>query len=365
MTGLLGNMDNLRGILAQPSTNDFALALLANSGYSPRRRGLGEIIGQSMLQSRQMAAEQAQQKLREQYMRAQIEAMNAPGAAPQRRIVKGPDGLDYYEDGTRVLPNVQAPAPMAKPRETRTVNDGLAVRTEEFNSETGKWEVVATAPRFAPPSPAAVVNNYPGVTAGPEFPKPSAGEYRPDPTKPGLAVEPGSARDLENKAAAEKAAAAAQSRKFKAQSVIGILDRAINNVNAETAGAGGVLMKKLPGSAAVDLASDIETIVANLSFDELANMRAQSTTGGALGAIAVRELDLLGSTVANLKQEQSPPRLRENMKKIRFHYDRWLLAVEGKDPDKVVVGPRDKGGASQQSSAEIRSAADAIIGRGR
>jgi hypothetical protein len=110
-------------------------------------------------------------------------------------------------------------------------------------------------------------------------------------------------------------------------------------------------MKKFPGSGAVDLASDIETIVANLSFDELANMRAQSTSGGALGGIAVKELDLLGSTVASLRQEQSPPQLRENMQKIRYHYDRWLLAVEGKDPDKVGTGPRETGGPSNRGKS--------------
>ena len=156
--GLLGDPTALRGLLQSPSTTDFALAMLANSGYSPRRRSLGEIVGASMLQSRQMAAEQAQQKLREQYMQAQIAAMQQRPEA-QRRIVKGPDGLDYYEDGTRVLPNVQAPAAMLKPRESRTVNDGPLVRTEEFNPETGQWELIAKAPRWSPQAPAAAAES--------------------------------------------------------------------------------------------------------------------------------------------------------------------------------------------------------------
>ena len=156
--GLLGDPTALRGLLQSPSTTDFALAMLANSGYSPRRRSLGEIVGASMLQSRQMAAEQAQQKLREEYMRAQIAAMQQRPEA-QRRIVKGPDGLDYYEDGTRVLPNVQAPAASRKPRETREVNDGSLVRTEEFNPETGQWELIAKAPRWSPQAPAAAAES--------------------------------------------------------------------------------------------------------------------------------------------------------------------------------------------------------------
>lgn len=156
--GLLGDPTALRGLLQSPSTTDFALAMLANSGYSNRRRSLGEIVGASMLQSRQMAAEAAQQKLREQYMQAQIAAMQQRPEA-QRRIVKGPDGLDYYEDGTRVLPNVQAPAASRKPRETREVNDGPLVRTEEFNPETGQWELIAKAPRWSPQAPAAAAES--------------------------------------------------------------------------------------------------------------------------------------------------------------------------------------------------------------
>lgn len=95
MAGLLGGMDQMRGILASPSTNDFALALLANSGYNSRRKSLGEIIGTSMLQSRAMAAEQAQQKLREQYMRAQIEAMQARPQAQAQSPFANINPRDY------------------------------------------------------------------------------------------------------------------------------------------------------------------------------------------------------------------------------------------------------------------------------
>lgn len=96
--GLLGGMEGLRGILASPSTNDFALALLANSGYSNRRRGLGEIIGTSMMQSRAMAAEAAQQKLREQYMQAQIAAMQQKQEprSEELEMVLGEDGRPVF-----------------------------------------------------------------------------------------------------------------------------------------------------------------------------------------------------------------------------------------------------------------------------
>jgi hypothetical protein len=96
--GLLGAVGGAQGLLQNPATMDLGLAMLANSGYNSRRRGFGEILGTSMLQSRQMAAEAAQQKLREQYMQAQIQAMQekAQPAAEANEIVIGPDGKPVY-----------------------------------------------------------------------------------------------------------------------------------------------------------------------------------------------------------------------------------------------------------------------------
>jgi hypothetical protein len=96
--GLLGAVGGAQGLLQNPATMDLGLALLANSGYQSRRRGFGEILGTSMLQSRQMAAEAAQQKLREQYMQAQIQAMQEKRqpAAEDNEIVIGPDGKPVY-----------------------------------------------------------------------------------------------------------------------------------------------------------------------------------------------------------------------------------------------------------------------------
>ena len=103
--GLLGAVGGAQGLLQNPATMDLGLALLANSGYQSRRRGFGEILGTSMLQSRQMAAEAAQQKLREQYMQAQIQSMQEKRqpAAEENQIVVGPDGEPVY------VPRSQAP----------------------------------------------------------------------------------------------------------------------------------------------------------------------------------------------------------------------------------------------------------------
>ena len=93
--GLLGAVGGAQGLLQNPATMDLGLALLANSGYQSRRRGFGEILGTSMLQSRQMAAEAAQQKLREQYMQAQIQAMQQKPEAAARSPFAAIDPSKY------------------------------------------------------------------------------------------------------------------------------------------------------------------------------------------------------------------------------------------------------------------------------
>ena len=87
-------------------------------------------------------------------------------------------------------------------------------------------------------------------------------------------------------------------------------------VSGWTAGAGSVLAG-IPGSPAKDLQAAIETIKANLGFDELQTMRDNSPTGGALGQVAVQELEALRSTLSSLDQAQSPEQVVASLKRIQ------------------------------------------------
>jgi hypothetical protein len=57
-------------------------------------------------------------------MTGQVDVLQQAPTPAQRRIVQGPDGNQYYEDGTRVLPGVDAPV-VAPDREIRTGPDGV------------------------------------------------------------------------------------------------------------------------------------------------------------------------------------------------------------------------------------------------
>ena len=91
------------------------------------------------------------------------------------------------------------------------------------------------------------------------------------------------------------------------------IDKAISKVSNSTAGLGGALFSSIPLTEARDLRGIIDTIKANLGFEQLQSMRDSSPTGGALGQVSEREINFLQSVLANLEQSQSPDQLRENL----------------------------------------------------
>jgi len=116
--------------------------------------------------------------------------------------------------------------------------------------------------------------------------------------------------------AAAAAVAAAPQRLKSAQNLTRLIDDAAANTSYWTAGLGS-LIAVVPGTPAADLAGTMESIKSNLAFDRLQQMRDESRTGGALGQIVLRELDMLASVWASTQQSQSPPQLRENLAVLR------------------------------------------------
>lgn len=110
--------------------------------------------------------------------------------------------------------------------------------------------------------------------------------------------------------------------------VINKVDEALGNVGFWTSGLGAESMAFVGGTDARDLSADLETIKANLGFAELQAMRDASPTGGALGQVAVQELQALQSTIASLDQGQSAGQLKNGLNQVKRHYGNWLDAVK-------------------------------------
>ncbi len=64
--------------------------------------------------------------------------------------------------------------------------------------------------------------------------------------------------------------------------------------------------------------SAVDTIKANLGFAELKKMRDESPTGGALGQVAVQELEMLQATVAKL--DQTDTNFQDNVARVKELY---------------------------------------------
>lgn len=161
--------------------------------------------------------------------------------------------------------------------------------------------------------------------------------------------------DKGDRAVADAEAARIKSNKagaYKASSIINTIDTALSQVGGNTAGLGGALMSKLAGSEAVDLNANLETITAVLGFDQLQAMRDASPTGGALGQVSERELIALQSTVASLRQEQSPDQLRANITKVKKHYQNWLDTLNGINPDERDAKTKEKNNSFVPNAAD-------------
>ncbi|MFZ1618675.1 MAG: hypothetical protein WAT41_15110, partial [Flavobacteriales bacterium] len=102
--------------------------------------------------------------------------------------------------------------------------------------------------------------------------------------------------------------------------MIANIDRAVDAADWTTTGVVGSIAKSVPGTPAHNLANIIDTIEANIGFDRLQQMRNESQTGGALGQVAVQELDALQKSIASLKQSQSDKQFRDNLLMVKRRY---------------------------------------------
>lgn len=82
----------------------------------------------------------------------------------------------------------------------------------------------------------------------------------------------------------------------------------------------GAVAANIAGTRAFDAAQLADTISAGIAFDRLQAMRESSPTGGALGAVTERELDLLKSSLGSISQSQSQDQLLQNLSRLEEIY---------------------------------------------
>lgn len=172
----------------------------------------------------------------------------------------------------------------------------------------------------------AGARNTGGPAGGTVYGKPPMGyRYTQDGN---LEPVPGGPADMKVKAAERKEILQKWGIEKKADLVIGKIDEAKKKAGGLETGLSGSIVKKIPGTQAYDLSKVIEMIKANIGFSELNAMRQASPTGGALGQVAVQELDFLQAALGSLDQAQSRGELLKNLEAIKTHFQNWKKTVE-------------------------------------
>ena len=142
-----------------------------------------------------------------------------------------------------------------------------------------------------------------------------------------------------------KAQAALTAMEAKTGVVDAAIERAMGKVSGLSAGL-GAMTAGIPSSPARDLRADLETIKANLGFDELQTMRDNSPTGGALGQVAVQELEALRATLSSLDQAQSPEALVDSLRRVQEI--RRAAAARRREAFANTYGDEEQSGAGRE-----------------
>lgn len=93
------------------------------------------------------------------------------------------------------------------------------------------------------------------------------------------------------------------------------------------------LLSAVPESSARELEAALRPIRATLAFDRLQEMREESKTGGALGAVSEKELALLEGAVSALDTGVSRGSFLDSLDQIERHFVGSQLALSGIDPE--------------------------------
>lgn len=114
----------------------------------------------------------------------------------------------------------------------------------------------------------------------------------------------------------------------RATRTIQSVDELLGKVSRWTTGVGS-MAASLPETGARNFKAELDTLKANIAFNELTAMREASKTGGALGAVSEKEMQLLQSALGALDQGQSPDNIAAQLGKIKESVQRWQAAAGG------------------------------------
>lgn len=276
-------------------------------------QGLEDFLAERRAQA--LAAQQrqaaAQQQMLENAIKLEQLGISRQAAAPKPMALS--PGQQLASPEGRIL----ASAPFA-PRAPQVLSPGA-----QLIGEGGG--VLASAP-FVPREPRP-----------PQAPEEVGGFIYEPKGEGGGFVRTGPARNMSAEAAAVARAAGGaggtqaygEERTRRSLQSVAELKNLVTTKGRNVAGGVSGLMSWLPETDARSFRAQLDTLKANITFNELTEMREASKTGGALGQVSDREGALLGASLGALDPNQSPQQLAAQLDKIGGSLQRWQAAKSG------------------------------------
>lgn len=238
------------------------------------------------------------------------------------RLAKiGPDGT--------VSEAMGAPEETIKKGTTRVIESGRVKFTYEWDGS--QWKQIAKSAVDKPDAPG---DGPAGLGKAPQG-------YRWKADGSALEPIPGGPADAKVGKEAEALKKRESGALARADFVIGKVKEAINQTDKFSAGTLGGLTKNIPNTPAYNLNRIIDPIKANIGFAELQAMREASPTGGALGQVAVQELNMLQSVLGSLDTAQDPDQLLNSLYSIEKHFNNWKRAVKQAESGQQASQPQE------------------------
>jgi hypothetical protein len=293
----------------------------------PRRQGWGSLLGSALLPALvgKLAGGSGREAL-----------LYGVGSAAQHFT----DQLNQYRDVEARIAEAEASLPLQEAQygAPGSVKVNSVIKTPEgYKAVMSDGAVVPTGEKIYTPPPKEQLPNYESNTIE-------------DPDNPGSYVvamvnkrDPSDVRIVGNarptatdvkmaSSAADQLAMLPTMLRVAEQNVQGVInkiDQALNDVAWYNTGVifGGETAQRWLQSSA-DLAATIRSIAANTAFDRLQEIRDAAKTGGGLGPVSERELDLLRDAREAIAQSQSEEQLRQNLINLKIRYQSALTALQ-------------------------------------
>lgn len=143
----------------------------------------------------------------------------------------------------------------------------------------------------------------------------------------------------------------AQEKRHTASESIGLnldeIDRVVGEIERHPGiergtGATGLVFGKVPGTDAYDFTQKLDTLKNQIALSALKELRASSKTGGGVGNVSDRDIDLLKNSIDSLGPGQSIKQFKESLKNVRNRIQRMranLVSPAAASPGSSVDNP--------------------------